>query len=80
MLVTLLGSVILVRAEQPLKAEAPILVTLFAIVILVSAVQPLKALALILVPPLIVTVVNFALGKVEIAMVGMVAAVMLLQP
>ena len=39
MLVTLFGISMLVKPEQPEKAQAPMLVTLFGIVILVKPVQ-----------------------------------------
>ena len=52
MVVTLLGSVTVVRLEQFLKADQPIVVTFFPTLSVVSAVQSAKALASMQVTPL----------------------------
>ena len=80
MLVTLSGIVILVSFVQPSNAESPMLVTLSGIVILVSPVQSLNAELSILVPPFITTTFKFVFGIRDIAIVGIVAFSMLVQP
>ena len=60
MLVTLLGIVIEVSEEQPLKAPYPILVTLLGIVIEVSEEQSSKAEEDMLIVPSLISIVEFA--------------------